>query len=266
PAFEETARLAKAKLGDDHPSTLTSMNNLASVYHATGQIEKALPLYEATLPLMKAKLGADHPLTITLMNNLASAYSAAGQLDKAVPISNATLQLANAKLGADHPLTLSSMNTLASAYLAAGQVDKALPLYEQAARGLEQRRFQHEHAGQILPGFISALERTDDWSEAETWRRKWLTALESKVGPESLQYASELAGLGQNLMRQAKWLEAEAVLRECLAIREQAQADAWTVFQLRSLLGGALLGQKKYDEAETLLRAGHDGMKRREQT
>jgi hypothetical protein len=29
------------------------------------------------------------------------------------------------------------------------------------------------------------------------------------------------------------------------------------------VLGGALLGQKRYDEAETLLRAGYEGMMRR---
>ena len=35
--------------------------------------------------------------------------------------------------------------------------------------------------------------------------------------------------------------EAEPLLRECLAIRERTQADAWTTFNTKSLLGGALL-------------------------
>ena len=58
--------------------------------------------------------------------------------------------------------------------------------------------------------------------------------------------------------------EAESLLRECLAIREKTEPDAWTTFNTKSMLGGALLGQKKYAEAEPLLLAGYEGMKQRE--
>ena len=56
----------------------------------------------------------------------------------------------------------------------------------------------------------------------------------------------------------------EPVLRECLTTREKAEPDARTTFDTRSMLGGALLGQRKYADAEPLLLAGYDGMKRRE--
>ena len=71
PLFEETLKLVKAKLGPDHPDTLTSMNNLASAYQAAGKLDQALPLFEETLKLRKAKLGPDHPDTLISMNNLA---------------------------------------------------------------------------------------------------------------------------------------------------------------------------------------------------
>ena len=67
------------------------------------------------------------------------------------------------------------------------------------------------------------------------------------------------------LLLQAKaFTEAEPLLRECLAIREKTQPDEWTTFTTKSMLGGALLGQKKYAEAEPLLLAGYEGMKQRE--
>jgi hypothetical protein len=50
------------------------------------------------------------------------------------------------------------------------------------------------------------------------------------------------------------------------AIREKAEPDAWTTFNTRSLLGGALLGRKEYAEAEPLLREGYEGMKAREKS
>ena len=47
-------------------------------------------------------------------------------------------------------------------------------------------------------------------------------------------------------MLQAKaFTDAEPLLRKCLAIREKTQPDLWTTFNTQSLLGGALLGQKK---------------------
>src|SRR5262249_9112310 len=65
------------------------------------------------------------------------------------------------------------------------------------------------------------------------------------------------------LLTAEKFAEAEPVLRECLSIREKRDADAWTTFNTQSLLGGALLGQKKFDAAEPLLLAGYAGMKKR---
>ena len=75
-----------------------------------------------------------------------------------------------------------------------------------------------------------------------------------------------LALLGGNRLKQQKFSEAEPILRECLAIREQNEPDDWTTFNTKSMLGGSLLGQKKYAEAEPLLLAGYEGMKQREET
>ena len=75
-----------------------------------------------------------------------------------------------------------------------------------------------------------------------------------------------MAGLGLNLLRQKKWTEAESTLRECLALRQKRAPDAWSTFNAMSLLGGALLGQKKYADAEPLLVAGYEGLKQRART
>jgi tetratricopeptide (TPR) repeat protein len=139
-----------------------------------------------------------------------------------------------------------------------------LPLVEEAATGIEKRRFQHEYAGRIIPNTIRAYEEAKQFDRAEAWRRKWLAHVKQQAGADSPAYAGELAALGQNLLAQQKWSDAEATLRECLAIREKTQPDAWTTFNAQSMLGGALLGQKKYADAEPLLLKGYEGMKERE--
>jgi hypothetical protein len=65
------------------------------------------------------------------------------------------------------------------------------------------------------------------------------------------------------LLQQRRCAEAEPILRECLAIREKVAPRNWRRFEAKALLGGALLGQKKYADAEPLLLAGYRGMSAR---
>src|SRR5262249_2359444 len=77
--------------------------------------------------------------------------------------------------------------------------------------------------------------------------------------------AGALASLGLNLLKQQNYVDAEPFLRECLKIREHKGRDEWTTFNTQSLLGASLVGQKKYIESESLLLAGYEGLKQREE-
>ncbi len=67
-------------LGETHPDTLTSRNNLAAAYQDAGRLAEAIPLYERTLADRERVQGETHPDTLTSRNNLAYAYQAAGRL------------------------------------------------------------------------------------------------------------------------------------------------------------------------------------------
>jgi tetratricopeptide (TPR) repeat protein len=169
-------------------------------------------------------------------------------------------------LGADHPNTLTTLCSLARAYQDAGQLERALPLFEEAASGMERLQFQHEHAAAVIANTARAYEAAHQFGKAENWLRKWLAVVKTRAGAESSAYARALAILGLNLLQQKKWSDADAVLRECLALRAKLQPEAWTTFYIQSMLGDALVGQHKYAEAEPLLRAGYEGMQQREKT
>ena len=66
-------------------------------------------------------------------------------------------------------------------------------------------------------------------------------------------------------MNHRQYPAAETYLRECLTIREKQLPDDWVLFNTKSMLGGALAGQKKFQEAEPLLVEGYSGMKDREE-
>jgi hypothetical protein len=72
--------------------------------------------------------------------------------------------------------------------------------------------------------------------------------------------------LGNILVVRNECTEAEPLLREALAIREVMLRNDWRMFNTKALLGRALFGQKKYADAEPLLRAGYEGVKARAET
>jgi Tfp pilus assembly protein PilF len=265
PLFEEALKLRKAKLGPEHPATLTSMNNLARAYQTAAKLDLALPLFEETLKLGTAKLGPEHPDTLNTMGNLAVAYQAAGKLDLALPLFEETLRLQKAKLGSQHPNTLISMNNLAVAYKENGKLDLALPLFEEALK-LRKAKLGPEHPDSLnaMGNLGRAYCDTNQGEKAAATLKGFIAGRRKRSKPDHHQFAGLLAQVSLDLLKCRQFAAVEEILRECLAIREKTQPDVWSTFNTKSLLGGALLGQKKYADAEPLLLAGYEGMKKRE--
>jgi hypothetical protein len=88
-------------------------------------------------------------------------------------------------------------------------------------------------------------------------------AIERRL-PGGASVVDPLQDLARVLIAQKKFAEAESPARESLATGE-GKVPEWQTSYSRSLLGGSLLGQKKYAEAEPFLLWGFEGMKQREQ-
>src|SRR5262249_23109001 len=145
-----------------------------------------------------------------------------------------------------------------------GKLGQALPLFQEVAREMEEGGFRHEHAARIVAGLIECHERLKQLDQAESWRRKLVGVVKEKSGADSLPYASELAALGENLLSQEKWKDAESALRDCVGVYERKAPESWKRFAVVAMLGAARLGQKEYADAEALLLAGYAGMTERE--
>ncbi len=260
PLYEETLKLQKEKLGVDHPDTLVTMNNLATGYQATGKLAKAVPLFEATLKVQRIKIGPDHPDTLSTMNNLAAAYWRLRKLDRSVPLFEEILPISRRKLGGDHPDTLLVQANLGINYRDAGRLTDAIPLLEAVVE--KGRRYAAlQPIGAVL---VDVYVRAGKKAAGVAFFAEGLKESRSKLPAESLQLSSALAGDAHALLQLRAYPEAEKLLRECLAIRQKKEPAAWTTFHTQSMLGGVLLGQKKYPDAEPLLSAGYAGMKERE--
>jgi serine/threonine protein kinase len=262
---EQNLKLYEAKLGSDHPDTLTSRNNLAVVYRAAGRVADAIRLHEPNLKQREAILGFDHPDTLQSRNNLAEGYRSVGRYADAIRLYEQNLKPCEDKLGADHPHTLMVMASLGMSYANAGQFKEALARLEEAAARARKR--PEGFSGQLafLPRFLaSAYDQAGQFAKAEPLHRDLLKEAIQELGADDPRTARQMAILGDNLLHQQKYPEAETQLRAGLQVLASKQPNDWVTFNVRSLLGGALLGQKKYAKAEPLLLQGYEGLQQRQ--
>lgn len=139
----------------------------------------------------------------------------------------------------------------------AGRLAEGMPLLEEAYRASRRHPTLKWVGGPLQDAYIRA-GRVDD---AIALIKERIEEARTTMPADDPQLAGLMASAGLTLLQTKAWTEAEPILRECLKIRELKKPDAWSTFNTKSMLGGALLGQQKYPEAEPLLRAGYEGMK-----
>jgi hypothetical protein len=173
----------------------------------------------------------------------------------------------SAQYGDGHVNTLRAALNLAVNYRDAGRVADASRLLDDwLPRVRTNLGFGHPLTQFGMQTALRVYELASTPDKAEPLLRGLAEFWKAKAGPNSREYAAQLASLGRSLELQKKHAEAEPVLRDGLAIQESTEPNAWTTFSTRSHLGGSLLGQGKFAEAEPMLLSGYEGMKDRKDT
>ena len=81
PIFQRALAISTKALSKEHPDTLTSMNNLASLYYTQNQYAKAESLHRQVLRILAEfghRKGHEHPHFRTAINNYAGLLSSMG--------------------------------------------------------------------------------------------------------------------------------------------------------------------------------------------
>jgi tetratricopeptide (TPR) repeat protein len=260
--FKEVAAARSAELGRTHRDTVSTLNGLAGAYRDANRTPEAIALFKEALAARSAQLGRAHPETLATANNLAAAYWWDGKLDRSVQLFEQTLRLTEAADGPDHPETLVTMANLAVNYRDAGDRARGVALLDDAWRRTRKRPGRVPPQLEWLPRELAATyDRDRQFGRSEPYYRELVQLARKKYGAGRLELVRPLNRLGLNLIRQRKATDAERALRESLDIADNAAPASWIVFETKALLGGALLGQERYADAEPLLLAGYRGMK-----
>ena len=209
--------------GPEHPSTATSLNNLAGLYQAMGDYANAEPLYRRALVIFEKALGPQHPSTATGLNNLAELYRAMGDYVKAEPIHCRALAIREKALGPQHPDTAMSLNNLAVLYTSMGDYAKAEPIYRRAL-AIQKKASGPEHPSTAisLSNLAQLYYLMGDYAKAEPFYGRVLAIKEKASGPDHPSTAIALNNLAALYRAMGDYAKAEPIHRRALAIREKA--------------------------------------------
>jgi tetratricopeptide (TPR) repeat protein len=212
-------------------------------------------------------LGPDHTDTLQCMAGLASAYGFAGEWGTSVRLLEEVLAKRSTICGPRHPSTLGTMHLLAMNYRDTDRFTESIELHEKVLDGLKST-YGPEHASMYLPmqTFAMVCQRAGKFDRADQLLRALLKQY-PKNRKDSLRSrndtATALGWLAVNLLLQEQYDEAEPLVRKAIATD---QVEKHMRFYWKSVLGAVLLGQKKYEEAESFLVQGYEGLKQLEAT
>lgn len=282
PLLREGYRQRRKFLGIEHPYIYTTLNNYADSLHLQGKFAEAEQLLREHLSLRQKKedsVGIRRSLEL-----LTTSFLGEGKLDQAESArrdelamrqrlllapndrSDATLneaawflaicdeptirdglravELAEEAVAATNRKSANFLDTLAAAYAETGQFDKAIMVQEEALGLLQEQKQKRDFASRLKLYAANKPYHQPGFKEVA---------------------AGSLLKIVSNLLGRGKFAEAEVPARASLVLRELEWPDDWHTFNSRSQLGGSLLGQKKYAEAEPLLLSGYEGMSHREE-
>lgn len=178
---------------------LSSINNLATLYHRQDRLSEAEPLYLRALTGREHVFGRDHPETLNSVHNLAWLYSVQGRYSDSELLFQRGLEGYGRVLGEEHPLTVGSLDGLATLHFTQSDWAGAASFWRQTTSTLSKRSLHTTQGADEISGAKN---------KNQTWRFGW-------------QFV--------NLVKAVSRLGGERRTPDAAAFRETFQAAQWAL-------------------------------------
>jgi tetratricopeptide (TPR) repeat protein len=241
-------------LGEEHPGTATSYNNLAFRLDALGKHSEAQPLFQRALDIRRKTLGENHPDTAASCSQLALNLDAQGKLAESLPLYQLALDTFRLVLGEEHPHTATVYNNLAVNLSTQGKYAEAL---QQNQKSLEiHRKVSGEDSYSIATSYNNLamdLYNQGKYFEAQPLLQKALDIRRKIVGEEHRGIAEIYQNLALNLEALGNHAEAQRLYQKVLDINRKVLGEEHPYTALSySSLAFSLVTQAMHAEAQPL--------------
>ena len=263
--YRAALELFRKVYGNDHEDVAKTLYFLGGVLSAQGNLGEAESSYRESAAVYEKVHGREHGSVAQTHFDLAQVLEREEKYSEAETNLREAWAIFKHVSGETSKPAADTVAELASVIARQGRPEEAAKLARSAAdAALKLPEDQLQYAIYPLSKLDELLEEQKKLAEAETVKRELLGLARKLTGPKSDTTAHYQATLATLLSQEGKYVEAEPLARECLAVGEKLQPDDWTTFNRRCILGGSLLGQKKYGDAEPFLVSGYVGLKQRE--
>jgi serine/threonine protein kinase len=253
-----------AERGPDDEIVLRATFQIVWHYGRQKRYEDAIALGEPAYQRGVARYGHTHPAVQGLLQDLPIALNNVGREEDAARMLEAALPEWRRTFGPGNPEISPHVINLAATYSRLGRNRDRVELLEATIAAIpEADRPSYTNYNFLLLHLADAHQKLGSEPQARRVVAEWEAWVRRRNPADSIDLAAGLAFLGRGSNSMRLYDVAERVLRESVAIREAKLPDSWRVFNSKALLGAALLGQKRYAEAEPLLVAGYEGLKAR---
>lgn len=254
----------KTAFPPEHPEILAQMDTVAQVYDNHGRHADAAKLRQESLAVRQLVLGGSHVQTLRSMQLLAASLDADGKQAQATKLQLETLETMKTAYGPGDPDVLAQMLAVAAMHDRHGDHAPAEKMYLDLLQ-IQQRVLGVEHPETLatLSGLAAVHWHAGRHADAEALYQQVLEQQRKRTPADLAAVAAAAADLGGLWLQTGQSAKAESLLRDCLEQSIQQQPEHWLRFHAESLLGGALLRQKKFAEAGTLLHSGYEGLNAR---
>jgi CHAT domain-containing protein/tetratricopeptide (TPR) repeat protein len=219
-SWSRSLEVRRRWLGERHPDTALSYNNLAAVLRARGDLTGAEAMNRKALAIRIETLGERHPDTAQSYNNLAGVLLDRGDLTGAEALHRKDLAIQLAVLGERHPDTATSYNNLATVLHAGGDLPGAEAMHRKAlAIRLAARGERHRDTAVSYSNLATVLYDRGDLPGAEVMHRKALAIRLELLGERHPDTATSYNNLATVLYGRGDLTGAEAMHRKDLAIQ-----------------------------------------------
>jgi tetratricopeptide (TPR) repeat protein len=252
--YEDCLKIARQRLGEYHPDVAMILSNLATIYLAQGEYDKAEKFALLAFDMLNCLVAEEHPDVAMLLNNLATIYLAQGEYDKAEPLFLSALEMRKSLLGDEHLDVATSMNTLGGLYLAQERYDEAESLFLSA---LEMRKSllgnEHFDVSKCVNNLALIYRNQRRYDKAEHFYFLALEMRKSLLGNEHPEVALSLNNLAAIYCYQKRYNEAEPLYILALNMRKHFLGKEHPDIALSlNNLAVCYVDQKRYRDAEPL--------------
>ncbi|KAH7124607.1 hypothetical protein EDB81DRAFT_730860, partial [Dactylonectria macrodidyma] len=214
-------------LSREHPSTLTSVNNLAIVLQCQGKYEEAEQMNRRALDAREKVLGREHPSTLASVSNLAGVLQYQGKYEEGEQMNRRALDASEKVLGREHPSTLASVSNLALVLRDQGKYEEAEQMNRRALDARE-KVLGREHPSTLtsVSNLALVLQYQGKYEEAEQMNRRALDTREKVLGREHPSTLASVYNLAYLFHKQTRFSEAaELYKRVCSGYVEVLGSD-----------------------------------------